>query len=77
MSRPSELAERIAKKESELRELRARLASWEEAYERVPKRDVLFTSVSGREVAPLHTPLDRGDDERHQLGLCLADLALR
>ncbi|MEJ2538739.1 MAG: methylmalonyl-CoA mutase family protein [Gemmatimonadota bacterium] len=54
----AELARALHQREDELRELRARLAEWEAAYEAAPKRDEDFTSVSGHEVAPLYTPLD-------------------
>ena len=56
---PAELKERIAEKEAELRRLRDELARWRERYDETPKRDELFTTVSGREVKPLYTPLDR------------------
>jgi methylmalonyl-CoA mutase N-terminal domain/subunit len=68
----AELMERLAARERELAELRARLEKWEESYSRTPKRvpqeaeaqrgstsDVPFTSISGTEVKPLYTPLDR------------------
>jgi methylmalonyl-CoA mutase N-terminal domain/subunit len=53
-----ELARTVQEKEKELAELRARLEEWRASYEATPKRDGLFTSVSGREVEPLYTPLD-------------------
>jgi methylmalonyl-CoA mutase, N-terminal domain len=56
---PAELLERIREKEKELESLRAGLAAWEGAYERTGQRDHGFTSVSGVEVEPLYTPLDR------------------
>jgi methylmalonyl-CoA mutase, N-terminal domain len=56
---PAELLERIREKEKELETLRAGLAAWEGALERTGQRDVGFTSVSGAEVEPLYTPLDR------------------
>lgn len=70
---PADLLERIAAKERELDALRAELRAWEEAYARTPKRkptrpeatpeevgdDSQFTTVSGRVVKPLWTPLDR------------------
>jgi methylmalonyl-CoA mutase N-terminal domain/subunit len=55
----AELLERIREKEKELESLRAGLAAWEGAYERTGQRDTGFTSVSGVEVEPLYTPLDR------------------
>jgi methylmalonyl-CoA mutase N-terminal domain/subunit len=56
---PADLLERIRETEKELEALRAGLAAWEGAYERTGARDVSFTSVSGVEVEPLYTPLDR------------------
>jgi methylmalonyl-CoA mutase N-terminal domain/subunit len=56
---PADLLERIREKEKELESLRAGLAAWEGAAERIGQRDVSFTSVSGVEVEPLYTPLDR------------------
>ncbi|HEY0153592.1 MAG TPA: methylmalonyl-CoA mutase family protein, partial [Longimicrobium sp.] len=53
------LAEGIRQHERELASLRAALASWEGAYESAPRRAAGFTSVSGAEVEPLYTPLDR------------------
>src|SRR5690606_23530064 len=66
----SALEERILEQERELAELRARLAEWEAAYQRTPKRETKFTTVSGLEVAPLYTPLDRpaGDDYLEKIG---------
>ncbi|HEY0020754.1 MAG TPA: methylmalonyl-CoA mutase family protein [Longimicrobium sp.] len=55
----AELLERIREKEKELESLRAGLAAWEGAYERTGQRDTGFTTVSGVEVEPLYTPLDR------------------
>jgi methylmalonyl-CoA mutase N-terminal domain/subunit len=59
---PAELAELVRAREEELADLRARLAAWEAAYEGVPERDAPFTTVSGRDVKPLYTPLDRAGD---------------
>ncbi|HEY0150935.1 MAG TPA: methylmalonyl-CoA mutase family protein [Longimicrobium sp.] len=56
---PADLLEQIRLKERELESLRSGLAAWEGAYERAAKRDDSFTSVSGVEVEPLYTPLDR------------------
>jgi methylmalonyl-CoA mutase N-terminal domain/subunit len=56
---PADLLERIREKEKELETLRAGLAAWEGAAERIGQRDISFTSVSGVEVEPLYTPLDR------------------
>jgi methylmalonyl-CoA mutase N-terminal domain/subunit len=53
------LVEQIRQKERELDALRSALAAWESARERAAQRDGTFTSVSGVEVEPLYTPLDR------------------
>jgi methylmalonyl-CoA mutase, N-terminal domain len=55
----SQLEEELRRREEELETLRQELEAWRERFQEAPKRDVSFTSVSGREVAPLHTPLDR------------------
>ena len=52
------MTETIARQEQELRELRARLAEWETAFGRLPKRLADFSSVSGAPVDALYTPLD-------------------
>jgi methylmalonyl-CoA mutase N-terminal domain/subunit len=59
LPRPTDLEALVRAKEEELAELRALLRAWEARYEATPRRDALFTTVSGREVKPLHTPLDR------------------
>ncbi len=46
-------------RDAELRELRSRLAEWEEKVRAAGERDALFTTISGREVKPVYTPLDR------------------
>ncbi|HEX7025352.1 MAG TPA: methylmalonyl-CoA mutase family protein, partial [Gemmatimonadales bacterium] len=46
----------------EMERLRAEVAAWRAAYGRLPLRpDVEFTSVSGRPVEPVYTPLDLED----------------
>jgi methylmalonyl-CoA mutase N-terminal domain/subunit len=56
---PADLLEQIRQKERELEALRSGLAAWEGAYERAAKRADSYTTVSGTEVEPLYTPLDR------------------
>ncbi len=63
------LKRELLRKEEELQALREEVARWEEGYEGVRKRDVSFTSVSGREVKPLYTPLDREDAEPYEEAL--------
>lgn len=66
----SELDALVREREDELVELKARLAEWEESYDEAPKRDALFTTISGREVKALYTKADRADiDEDEALGL--------
>lgn len=68
---PAELRRTLARKEAELAELRARLEAWEEAAASTPARQERFSTISGREVAPLHTGLDRvgQGSELERLGL--------
>ena len=65
----SELDALVQEREAELDELRARLAEWEAAFDAMPKRDELFTTISGREVKPLYTELDRSGADDDGLGL--------
>ncbi len=64
-----ELSDLVREREAELRALKARLAAWEETYVATPKREALFTTVSGREVKPLYTELDREGADDDPLGL--------
>ncbi len=69
LTRP-ELDALVRAREEELAELKARLEAWDEAYEATPKRDALFTTVSGRDVKPLYTALDRlTEDATRALGV--------
>jgi methylmalonyl-CoA mutase N-terminal domain/subunit len=64
-----ELRAAVRLREAELAELKALLAEWRDAYEAAPKRDEPFTTISGREVAPLYTALDRAHaDDTEALG---------
>jgi methylmalonyl-CoA mutase, N-terminal domain len=64
-----ELARRVREQDRELAELRARLAEWQAAYDRLPIReDGNFSTISGVPVEPLYTPLDiAGDDTYAEL----------
>jgi methylmalonyl-CoA mutase N-terminal domain/subunit len=54
----------VERRKAELAELEHRLRSWTAGYEATPKRDDTdFTTVSGRPIGPLYTPLDTRDDE--------------
>ena len=68
---PEELEREVERRRRELERLEAELERWREEFDEVPKRDDAagFTTVSGREVEPLYTPLDRtGADYREDLG---------
>ena len=65
----SELDALVREREAEVVDLKARLAEWEERHDAIPKRDALFTTVSGREVKPLYTELDRSGADEDGLGL--------
>ena len=54
-----ELSALVREQEEELEHLRARLAEWEQTYDATPKREALFSTISGTEVRPLYTELDR------------------
>ena len=58
----SGLAEAVARKEAELRDLREELARWKATVSETPVRDVPFTSISGREIEALYTPVDLADE---------------
>jgi len=65
MTREAETAlqDRLRIQEAELVELRARVAAWQELFDQQRlRRDSDFTSVSGREVAPVYTALDASGD---------------
>jgi len=67
----SELDALVREREAELEELKALLEEWRDAYDASPKRDdASFTTISGREVDPLYTALDRaGADEAEAVGV--------
>jgi methylmalonyl-CoA mutase, N-terminal domain len=66
----AELDALVRERKAELAELEALLQEWQEAYEATPTRDALFTTVSGREVKPLYTWLDRaGANDTEALGV--------
>ena len=65
------LAEEIERREEELRELRERLAAWREKCEAIGERDTLFASISGREIQPVYTPVDRAGADPYLEALSL------
>ncbi len=60
---PKTMEERVREQDAELRELRARLAEWESAFDKLPRRETETTTLSGNPVEPLYTPIHvSGDD---------------
>jgi methylmalonyl-CoA mutase, N-terminal domain len=60
---PTILEQRVREQDEELRELRARLAEWQTAFDKLPRRSPEFNTLSGIPVEPLYTPVDvAGDD---------------
>jgi methylmalonyl-CoA mutase N-terminal domain/subunit len=67
---PLELDALVREREAELADLKARLDEWRATYEATSKRDASFATISGREVRPLYTELDRAvADEVESIGL--------
>ena len=71
LSPSRDLADEIARREAELEELRARLAAWEKRHDGTARRSGAFTSISGREIKPVYTPLDRVGADSYLDGLNL------
>src|SRR4051794_31344048 len=66
----ADLAERVAEQAKELERLRAEVAAWREAYAKQPLRDDAdFTTISGRTLEPVYTPLDAAPDAIAAAGL--------
>jgi methylmalonyl-CoA mutase, N-terminal domain len=58
-----DLAARLAQQEQEIERLRAQVAAWRALATKLPVRDdASFTTVSGRSVEPVYTPLDLPTD---------------
>ncbi|UCF19899.1 MAG: methylmalonyl-CoA mutase family protein [Gemmatimonadota bacterium] len=55
-----QLEAEISRLKSELDRLRRERAAWLGKYESTPKREALFETISGVQLAPLYTPLDIG-----------------
>jgi methylmalonyl-CoA mutase N-terminal domain/subunit len=64
------LARTLAERDAEVERLRAELAAWQQTAENTPERTAPFQTISGRDVAPLYTGLERAaDDEANQLSV--------
>ncbi|MCH7991920.1 MAG: methylmalonyl-CoA mutase family protein [Gemmatimonadetes bacterium] len=66
VSSRADLSALVHEREAELADLRARLAEWKESYDATETRESAFTTISGREVKPLYTKLDRVDAEEDE-----------
>ncbi len=66
MTSPGELMETVAEQKAEIEQLREQLKAWEEEFGATPTRDVPFTTLSGVDVQPLYTPLDREGAEGYE-----------
>jgi methylmalonyl-CoA mutase N-terminal domain/subunit len=60
---PTILEQKLREQDEELRELRARLAEWQSAFDKLPRRQTEARTLSGVPIEPLYTPVDiAGDD---------------
>ena len=55
----AELERKLAERDGEVAALKKQLAEWEATFAATPTREGEFTTISGREIAPLYTALDR------------------
>ena len=62
---PTLLEQRLREQDAELRELRARLAEWESAFNKLAKREPETTTISGNPVEALYTPIHVAGDEAY------------
>jgi methylmalonyl-CoA mutase, N-terminal domain len=67
---PATLEQRVREQDAELRELRARLSEWESAFDKLPRREAEFRTLSEIPVEPLYTPIhvDGEDAYAEKLG---------
>ncbi|HEY0306353.1 MAG TPA: methylmalonyl-CoA mutase family protein, partial [Longimicrobiales bacterium] len=62
---PTILEQRLREQDEQLRELRARLAEWEAAFDKLPRRQHETRTLSGNPVDALYTPVHVAGDEAH------------
>lgn len=66
----AELEKKLAEREEELAALKQQVADWKATFGATPMREGEFTTISGREIEPLYTPLDRqGTSATDQIGV--------
>jgi methylmalonyl-CoA mutase, N-terminal domain len=73
---PAELLEQIESRRRDLRALEEALEEWYARYDEAPKRRSHFSSVSGNEIKPLYTPLDRPESSPEEAAFYLDRLGL-
>ncbi len=66
MTAPGDLLERVAEQGAEIERLKEQLRVWEAEFGATPTRDTLFGTLSGMEVKPLYTPIDREGAEGYE-----------
>lgn len=60
----------VEEQQAELERLREEVAAWREAADAAPSRNAPFRTISGRDIEPLYTALDRaGSHDAEELGL--------
>ena len=62
---PTVLEQRLREQDEQLRELRARLAEWESAFDKLPRRQAEARTLSGIPVDPLYTPVHVARDDAY------------
>ncbi len=66
----AELEKKLAERDGEVAALKKQLAEWKATFEATPTREGEFTTISGREIAPLYTALDReGSSDADDIGV--------
>jgi len=59
MTPAGDLLDKVAEQDAEIERLKEQLKAWEEEFGATPTRDADFATLSGLEVEPLYTPMDR------------------
>jgi methylmalonyl-CoA mutase N-terminal domain/subunit len=65
MTSAGDLLDKVADQDAEIERLKKQLKAWEEEFGATPTRDADFATLSGLEVEPLYTPMDREGAESY------------
>jgi methylmalonyl-CoA mutase N-terminal domain/subunit len=65
MTSAGDLLDKVAEQDAEIERLRGQLKAWEDESGATPTRDTDFATLSGLEVEPLYTPMDREGSESY------------